>query len=116
MNRIGFIRLGTYLIILAIAYLVRCRIAVMPVNFAQQRDTPGPNPQVAEIDKWAGKDEQWLMRELGDPQWQHTIDLPVPHIGVFQSVQDKIESKYAGYRGRVRSMVWQKGPARFRRF
>lgn len=116
MKILPYIRLLTYAMIVAIAFMLGRASQVIPIAFTQQDDAPGPTPEVLEPESWRGKDDAWIQRQLGDAMWEHAIKLPVPDIGVFQGVQRRLEESYPGYSGEMRSLIWKKGPRSFQVF
>ena len=115
MKILPYIRLVTYAMIVAIAFMHGRVSHFLPVSFAQQEDAPGPAPFVEE-GMWRGKDDAWIKKQLGDAMWEHAIEQPVPDIGVFQGVQARLEKEYPQYTGAIRSQIWKKGPRSFQVF
>ena len=116
MKYLPYIRILTYAIIVAIAFMLGRVSRVLPVRLAQQEDAPGPGPSVTEPASWRGKNEIWIQKNLGDAMWEHSIKLPVPDFGVFQGVQEKLEKEYPKYTGAMRSLIWRKGPRSYQVF
>jgi hypothetical protein len=63
---------------------------------------------VDELESWNGKSEAWVTRKLGSTQSQSQLRQPIPDIGEFQGVQERIKNDYLGYSGEVRWMSWKK--------
>ncbi|MDX2111031.1 MAG: hypothetical protein SFY80_12390 [Verrucomicrobiota bacterium] len=111
-----YIRLMTYAMIIAIAFMYTTIPQVIPVVFPQQEDAPGPDFVTDPLQSWRGKDETWIKSQLGDAQWEHAIALPVPDIGVYSGVQARIVKQFPQYNRALRSLIWKKGPRYFQVF
>ena len=117
MKFLPYLRILTYAMIVAIAFMCGRTTYFIPVNLSRPHtDSPGPWPSVEDIAMWRGKDDAWLRKNLGEPMWEHGIKLPVPDIGVFQGVQTKLEKEYPKYIGGMKSLIWEKGPRSFQVF
>jgi len=63
---------------------------------------------VEELESWNGNREAWVVRKLGPAESQYQLRQPIPDIGEFQGVQERIRNEYPGYLGEVRRMSWKK--------
>lgn len=115
MQFLKYVRLATYVLILVIAFIVSRTSHIISVRLGDN-PAPGPGPVVTEPAGWRGRDEAWIEKQLGLPQWRHAIRQPVPDIGVFEGVQSRLEKAYPGYSKEIRSLIWKKGPRSFQVF
>src|SRR4051812_35621938 len=63
---------------------------------------------VDELESWNGKSETWVIKRLGPALSQNQLRQPIPDIGEFQGVQQRILKECPEYSGEVRRMSWKK--------